>query len=130
LSAGVVVAGAAILLTGWEWVDPAVSLAICVVIIWSTWGLFKDSIRMSLDAVPPGVNLDEVRMYLQQLAGVKTVHDLHVWPMSTTEAALTCHLVMPSGHPGDDFLMNGVRACTGSRGVNAARAKLFRAAAC
>src|SRR5215468_5478254 len=105
VSAGVVIAGAVIVLTGWLWIDPAVSLAICVVIMWSTWGLFKDSIRMSLDAVPPGLAIAEVRRFLAALPGVTALHDLHVWPMSTTETALTCHLVMPGGHPGDAFLM-------------------------
>jgi cobalt-zinc-cadmium efflux system protein len=106
VSAGVVVAGAIILVTGWNWVDPAVSLAICGAIVWSTWGLLKDALRLSLAAVPPGVALTEVRAYLEHLPGVGEVHDLHVWAMSTTETALTCHLVMPGGHPGDAFLMN------------------------
>jgi cobalt-zinc-cadmium efflux system protein len=105
VSAGVVVAGAVILLTSWHWVDPVVSLLICAIIIWSTWGLLKESIRMSLDAVPPGLSIAEIRSFLESLPGVKALHDLHVWPMSTTETALTCHLVMPGGHPGDDFLM-------------------------
>lgn len=106
VSAGVVVAGGAILLTGWHWIDPAVSLAICAIIFWSTWGLLKDSIRMSLGAVPPGVDPNNVRSYLKTLPGVHDLHDLHIWPMSTTEIALTCHLVMPNGHPGDAFLMD------------------------
>jgi cobalt-zinc-cadmium efflux system protein len=105
VSAGVVVAGAVILLTGWHWVDAAVSLAICAVILWSTGALLKDSVRMSLGAVPAGVDLGAVRAYLEDLPGVAGLHDLHVWPMSTTETALTCHLVMPGGHPDDDFLM-------------------------
>ena len=109
VSAGVVVAAALILLTGAYWIDPLVSLVICVIIVWSTWGLLKDSIRMSLGAVPLGVNPLEVRAYLEGLAGVAELHDLHIWPMSTTETALTCHLVMPSGHPGDAFLMATAR---------------------
>jgi cobalt-zinc-cadmium efflux system protein len=104
VSAGVVVAAALILLTGAYWIDPLASLVICVIIVWSTWGLLRDSIRMSLSAVPPGVNPLEVRAYLEGLTGVVELHDLHIWPMSTTETALTCHLVMPSGHPGDAFL--------------------------
>lgn len=106
VSAGVVVAGAIILLTSWTWVDPAVSLLICAVIIWSTWSLLKDSVRMSLAAVPSGLSIAEVRGFLEALPGVKSLHDLHVWPMSTTETALTCHLVMPAGHPGGEFLMD------------------------
>jgi len=109
VSAGVVVAGAIILLTGWDWVDPAMSLLICIVIVWGTWSLLKDSVRMSLAAVPPNVEPAEVRSYLGQLPGVAQLHDLHIWPMSTTETALTCHLVMPGGHPGDEFLMDAAR---------------------
>lgn len=109
VSAGVVIAGGAILLTGWQWIDPTVSLLICVVIMWSTWGLLRDSIRMSLDAVPPELEIADVRSFLESLPGVKSLHDLHVWSMSTTETALTCHLLMPSGHPGDDFLMDSAR---------------------
>lgn len=106
VSAGVVVAGVIILWTNWHWVDPAVSLVICVIIMWSTWGLLKDAIRLSLDAVPPGLKIAEVRHFLEGLSGVRALHDLHVWPMSTTETALTCHLLMPAGHPGDGFLMD------------------------
>ena len=109
VSAGVVVAGAAIILTGWSWIDPAVSLAICVLIFWSTWGLLKDSVRMSLSAVPAEIDPSTVRSYLERLPGVHELHDLHIWPMSTTETALTCHLVMPTGHPGDAFLAGCAR---------------------
>ena len=105
VSVGVVVSGALILLTNWKWIDPAISLIICVVIMWSTWGLLKTSVRMSLAAVPPGLRPSAVRGYLEQQAGVTSLHDLHIWAMSTTETALTCHLVMPDGHPGDAFLM-------------------------
>ena len=109
VSAGVVVAGAIILLTGWDWVDPAMSLLICIVIVWGTWSLLNDSVRMSLAAVPPNVEPAEVRSYLGQLPGVAQLHHLHIWPMNTTETALTCHLVMPGGHPGDEFLMDAAR---------------------
>jgi cobalt-zinc-cadmium efflux system protein len=104
VSAGVVVAGAAILLTGWSWLDPVVSLAICAVIVWGTWGLLRESVRLSLGAVPSQVALADVRLYLEGLGGVRSVHDLHVWAMSTTQNALTAHLVMPDGHPGDAFI--------------------------
>jgi cobalt-zinc-cadmium efflux system protein len=104
VSAGVVVAGLAILATGWQWLDPVVSLIIVAVIVWSTWGLLRDSLSMSLAAVPPGVDAAAVRNHLQALPGVAGVHDLHIWAMSTTETALTAHLVMPGGHPGDAFL--------------------------
>lgn len=106
VSAGVVVGGGLILLTGSEWVDPAVSLAIVAVILWSTWGLARESLTMVLQAVPEGIDADAVRNTLASLPGVARVHDLHIWPMSTTEAALTAHLVMPGGHPGDAFLID------------------------
>ena len=105
VSVGVLLAGGAILLTKWVWIYPAVSLVICAIVFWSTWGLLKDSVRMSLSAVPPGIDPAEVRAYLQGLAGVDELHDLHIWPMSTTETALTCHLVIPAGYPGNNFLM-------------------------
>jgi cobalt-zinc-cadmium efflux system protein len=104
VSAGVVAAGALILLTGWLWLDPLASLAICAVILWSTWSLLSQSVRMSLDAVPDTIDPQAVRAYLAGLPGVSEVHDLHIWPISTTNTALTCHLVMAGGHPGDDFL--------------------------
>jgi cobalt-zinc-cadmium efflux system protein len=106
VSAGVVVAGIAILVTGLHWIDPVVSLIISAVIIWGTWGLFRDSINLALQAVPAEINLVEVRKYLADLPNVTTVHDLHVWPMSTTQTALTVHLEMPAGSPGDSFLSN------------------------
>lgn len=105
VSAGVVLAGLGIIATGWLWLDPLASLAIAVVIVWGTWGLFKDSMILTLAAVPPGVNPDAVNDYLAGLPGVAAVHDLHIWAMSTTETALTAHLVMPAGHPGDNFLI-------------------------
>ena len=104
VSLGVVIAGFAILMTGALWIDPAVSLVIVAVIAWGTWGLLKDSVEMSLLAVPKGVSESGVRGYLAGLDGVTEIHDLHIWPMSTTETALTAHLVMPGGHPGDAFL--------------------------
>ena len=104
VSLGVVVAGFVILLTGWLWLDPFVSLVINVVIVWGTLSLLTVSLAMSLNAVPPNVDLVKVRNFLSGLPGVSGVHDLHVWSLSTTEIALTCHLVTPSGHPGDDML--------------------------
>lgn len=104
VSLGVVIAGLAIIWTGARWIDPAVSLVIVAVIGWGTWGLLKDSVAMSMLAVPRGIAESDVRAYLAALPGVETVHDLHIWPMSTTETALTAHLVMPQGHPGDAFL--------------------------
>jgi cobalt-zinc-cadmium efflux system protein len=104
VSLGVVIAGALILWTGLLWIDPATSLVIVAVIGWSTWGLLTDSLRMSMLAVPDKIDEQAVRGYLEGLPGVAAVHDLHIWPMSTTETALTAHLVMPGGHPGDRFL--------------------------
>lgn len=104
VSLGVVVAGAAILLTGANWIDPLTSLVIVLVIAWGTWGLLKDSLKLALNAVPGHIDEGAVRAHLAGLPGVTAVHDLHIWPMSTTEAALTAHLVIPGGHPGDAFL--------------------------
>ena len=104
VSVGVVAAGLLILLTGWLVIDPIVSLAINAVIVWGTWGLLRDSVQMSMAAVPAGIDPAAVRNFLVGRPGVAAVHDLHIWPMSTTENALTCHLVMPDGHPGDAFL--------------------------
>lgn len=104
VSAGVVVAAFAILLTGWMWLDPLVSLAINAFIVWGTWGLLRESLAMSMAAVPRSVDPSAVRVFLAERPGVASLHDLHVWSMSTTEIALTCHLVMPEGHPGDAFL--------------------------
>jgi cobalt-zinc-cadmium efflux system protein len=104
VSAGVVVAGLVILLTGWIWLDPVVSLAINAIIVWGTWGLLRDSLGMSMAAVPAKIDPAALRAFLSSREGVAAIHDLHVWPMSTTEIALTCHLVMPAGHPGDAFL--------------------------
>lgn len=104
VSAGVVVAGLLIGVTGWLWLDPVTSLAIVVVILFGTWGLLKDSVAMSLDRVPEGIAPAEVTKALIELPGVTRIHDLHIWSMSTTEIALTAHLVIPAGFPGDPFL--------------------------
>lgn len=93
ISLGVVIAGVAIILTGWLWLDPVISLFIVVVILLSTWSLFRDSIDLSIDAVPQGIAVDDVKNYLLSLKNVSDLHDLHVWALSTTETALTVHLV-------------------------------------
>ncbi len=108
VSLGVAVAGVGILLTGWKWLDPAASLLIVAVIFVGTWGLLRDSVKLALHAAPENVNPTAVRGYLAGLAGVGEVHDLHIWAMSTTETALTVHLVMPGGHPGDEFITDVV----------------------
>ena len=104
VTAGVVVAGVVIWLTNWRWLDPLVSLAVSGVIVFGTWGLLKSAISLALDAVPEGLDAAAVRAHLLSLPGVTGLHDLHIWGMSTTETALTCHLIMPEGHPGDAVL--------------------------
>jgi cobalt-zinc-cadmium efflux system protein len=104
VSAGVVLAAAAILVTGWLWLDPAASLVIALVIVVGSWRLLRQALDLALHAVPSGIESAAVREHLAKSAGVCAVHDLHIWAMSTTEAALTCHLVMPQGHPGDAVL--------------------------
>jgi len=104
VAVGVVIAGSVIALTGWLWLDPAVGLAISAVIVYGTWDLVKQAVSLALDAVPENVDAAAVRTHLLALPGVTALHDLHIWGMSTTETALTCHLVMPGGHPGDEAL--------------------------
>ena len=103
VSAGVVVAGFFIVKTGLSWIDPVTSLVIVAVIAIGTWGLLRDSVNMSLQAAPPGIDPLEIGSFLRAQDGVQEFHDLHVWPMSTTETALTVHLLMPSGYPGDTY---------------------------
>jgi cobalt-zinc-cadmium efflux system protein len=105
VSLGVVVAGLVISLSGWLWLDPVVSLMINAIIVWGTWSLLRDSTAMSLGAVPPGIDAAEVGAMLAGRPGVQSIHDLHIWAMSTTRTAMTAHLVMPAGHPGDAFLI-------------------------
>lgn len=104
VSAGVVVAGLAILATGWFWLDPVASLVVAIVVVAQTWGMMRESVAMSLDAVPTQIDTEKVRQYLAGESGVTEVHDMHIWSMSTTEVAMTAHLVMPGGHPGDATL--------------------------
>ncbi len=104
VSLGVVVAGALILFYGFNWIDPLVSLLIATVILLSTWGLLRDSLNLAVDAVPRNVDPSAVREYLSGLPGVRALHDLHIWPMSTTDTALTAHLVMDVFPDNDQFL--------------------------
>jgi cobalt-zinc-cadmium efflux system protein len=107
VSAAVVAAGFLILTTGQQWIDPVMSLAIAAVIFWSSFALLKESVWMSLAGVPAGIDVDEVEAELASLDGVVAVHDLHVWPLSTTETALTAHLVAPGVE--SDRLLGGAR---------------------
>lgn len=103
VSLGVVLAGIAIVFTGWYWFDPVISLIIVAVVIWGTWDLLKAALNLALDGVPTHIEPLAVRTFLAELPQVERVHDLHIWAMSTTQTALTVHLVMPTGHPGDRF---------------------------
>ncbi|MDF0556748.1 cation diffusion facilitator family transporter [Kamptonema sp. UHCC 0994] len=118
VSVGVVLAGIAILLTGWLWFDPVISLAIVVIIVVGTWNLFKDSLELILDGVPKQIEPIAVRTFLQELQGVTQVHDLHIWAISTTETALTAHLVIPEGYTGDRFLTDTCEALHNHFGID------------
>ncbi|MEN9935210.1 MAG: hypothetical protein RLZZ387_1789 [Chloroflexota bacterium] len=104
VSLGVVVSGIALALTGWAWIDPAVSLVVAGIILWGTWGLLRESLDLALDAAPQGVSTSDISSYLRTLPEVSGVHDLHVWALSTTETALTAHLVVPPERANDTLL--------------------------
>lgn len=108
VSLGVVVAGIGIIIIGWLWLDPLVSLLIAAIILIGTWRLLIDSVNLVLQAVPAGIDSEEVAKYLSSVAGVKAVHDLHIWAMSTTDTALTAHLVKP-GLENDDAMLAQIR---------------------
>ncbi len=118
VSLGVVLAGLAILVSGLWWIDPVASLVILAVIAWGTWGLARDSVAMGLQAAPAGIDLAEVKRHLASFEGVTAVHDLHVWPMSTTEVALTAHLVMPARPAPDSFLREVAASLEAAFGVH------------
>lgn len=101
ISAGVAVAGIAIYFTGWQWLDPAISLAVCIVILWGTWGLMRESLRLTLDGVPTAITPGEVRDAALKIEGVCGIHHIHIWAISTTENALTAHLVLEEGLKGE-----------------------------
>ena len=117
VSLGVVIAGLVIAHTGWLWLDPAVSLVIAAVIIVGTWSLLRESLDLALDAVPIGIDPAKVKAFLRDLPGVVAVHDLHIWAMSTTETALTAHLVRPGGGLDDALLDDAADALTRRFGI-------------
>jgi cobalt-zinc-cadmium efflux system protein len=117
VSAGVVVSALVIVLTGWSIVDPIVALLVGVVIAWSAFGLFKSAVHLSLDGVPRGIDRAAVERWLRALPGVADLHDLHIWAISTTSTALTAHLVMPGGCPGDRFLEAAARELESRFGI-------------
>ena len=104
ISLGVVVAGAGMLAFGWNWLDPLVTLVLVTIIAAGTWSMLRDSVSLALQAVPSHIDPQAVRNFLASQDGVTEVHDMHIWGMSTSENALTTHLICPGGHPGDDFL--------------------------
>ncbi len=104
VSLGVILAAIAMRYTGWLWLDPVVGMIVALVIMAGTWDLLKQSLRLAVQAVPANIDPNAVRAFLVSQAGVRDAHDLHIWAMSTTETAMTVHLVMPEGHPGDGFL--------------------------
>ena len=132
VSLGVVVAGVVISFTGWRWLDPVVSLAVVAVITFGTWGLLRKSVNLAMDAVPEGIDPNAVRDYLAALPGVTAVHDLHIWAMSTTEAALTAHLVKPLVQPDagdeDDLLARTARELHDQFGIEHTTIQIERGA--
>jgi cobalt-zinc-cadmium efflux system protein len=108
VSAGVVAVGAVVWWTGWAWLDPVASWIIALVIVASTWGLLRQSLSLMLDGVPQHIQLEAVRQLLESQPGVSRVHDLHVWATSSSDVALTAHLVIPTGHPPDDAFLQMV----------------------
>ena len=128
VSAGVVVAGIAVLLTGIALIDPIASLLITLVIGWSSWGLLKDTTRLALAAVPRGIDEHKVRGWLMTQPGVQAVHHLHIWAVSTTQTALTAHLIVPGG--GDAFLAQTSAGLRHEFRIDHATLQLENGAAC
>lgn len=118
VSGGVVIAGLAILFTGILWIDPAVSLIITVIILFGTWGLFRDAFNMTMDAVPRDIDPEAVKAYLSSLPGITGVHDMHIWAMSTTETALTAHLIKPDPKDDDALIEKASKELHGHFGID------------
>ncbi|NOU02884.1 MAG: cation transporter [Novosphingobium sp.] len=127
VSASVVFAGLAIMLTGQDWIDPLASLIITVGLAWGSWDLLKDAVKMGLLAVPGHIDEAAVRQFLESRPGVDAVHDMHIWPMSTTETAFTAHLVMPGAAPGDAFLQAISHELEGRFGIHHATIQIEQA---
>ena len=117
VSAGVVLGGFLILYTQWPWIDPVLSLTIAAIIFWGTWGLLRESVDLSLDAVPASIDPKKVKAFLESWPAVSEVHDLHIWPISTTEPALTAHLVMPDHDCDDEQIQKISQALAGEFGI-------------
>lgn len=130
VSLGVVLAGAGILVTGWLWIDPVVSLLVALVILVGTWGLLRDSVNLALDAVPEHIDLSDVQTYLRNVPNVVDVHDLHIWGMSTSESALTAHLVIPNGTGNDSLLAQLERGLHDTFGIEHATIQIESAGDC
>lgn len=128
VSAGVVVSGLVILLTGWSWLDSVVSLMIAALILVSTWSLLRDSLNLALDKVPETVDAEKVQALLAALPGVTEVHDLHIWPLSMTETALTAHLVCPKAGTDDAFTQSACEALQALFGIGHATIQIEDAA--
>jgi cobalt-zinc-cadmium efflux system protein len=126
ISLGVLLSGVMILLTAWFWLDPVASLVICVIIVWGTWGLLRDALNLALNAVPVGVDAVGVRQYLESLAGVESIHDLHIWAISTTQTALTCHLVKPGETTADAFVVEVAKQLHDRFGIGHATLQIER----
>jgi len=118
VSLGVVLSALVVLATGWMWIDPAVSIVVAVVIVVGTWSLLKESVSLSLDAVPASIDRAAIETYLAALPGVSEVHDLHIWPMGTTEVALTAHLVRPGATLDDELLAQACRDLAARFGIH------------
>jgi cobalt-zinc-cadmium efflux system protein len=129
VSAGVMLAGVAIWFTQAEWIDPVVSIVVSAIIFWQTWGLLRETIEMSLNAVPRGIDYDEVKAALAAMPGVTATHDLHIWPMSTTETVLTAHLVMVQ-ESGPDFLNDAATMLHERFGIGHTTIQVERGADC
>jgi cobalt-zinc-cadmium efflux system protein len=125
-SAGVVLTGLLIAVTGWLWLDPTMSLVLVALILWGTWGLARDSLDLALDAVPAGIDFDQVATVLRQLDGVVEVHDLHIWGMSTTDVALTAHLIRPCAGGEDAVLAAATEQLRVRFGISHATIQLER----